>query len=1113
MAAVAVTAAALAPAVAGGAHKGAATLRRWSAATARPAGRRAAIVCQQQPERRGSTLAARAAAAEVVAAVPFPTPALEPFAAELQAAGGQQERSRLLLGYARRLPAYPEAARTDAHRVMGCTAQVWVSAELDAAGKVRFAADSDSELTRGLAALLVEGLSGLTPDEVLQVDPACLGQLGLGPAVLTRSRANGFLNMLESMKKRARMLAGDLPRFPSLLITAEGTAAQGAFAEAQNKFLRPDPAVVDALVAQLQAKQIGVVAHFYMDPEVQGVLSSAAERWPHINISDSLVMADGAVKMAEAGCKAIAVLGVDFMSENVRAILDEAGYKDVAVYRMAAESIGCSLAEAAESPAYESYLAEAGATPTSLHVVYINTSLKTKALAHQQVPTITCTSSNVVQTVLTAFAEVPDVHVWYGPDTYMGRNLAQLFQSLAQLSDEEVRELHPAHTQASIRSLLPRLRYFDQGTCIVHHLFGGEVCELVKEGYRDAYLTAHFEVPGEMFSLAMEAKRQRGMGVVGSTQNILDFIAANFFMTQNILDFIAAKLTAALEAPYPDRLQFVLGTESGMITSIVRKVQGMLHAAGRSDVSVEIVFPVSPEAITTDKQAGAAQTELPSGLSVVPGPAGGEGCSLEGGCASCPYMKMNSLAALTTVCERVGTPGEALLEAFKPRPYTELVGGKTMAQAGCVPILHMRGFQKGGQLPADLVAVYERRSLDAMLGGPSGLGLANNAMKALCLLSGAGEGACLAEEVAAAGVEDRYFKMTTQAGKLVQAFPMRNGARPTSDGSIGSYSLTRPNLQRTLYAALPPGTVTCDASFRSCALREDGRVEVTLALSDGTGSRAGGTGAAAGAVDGAAAEGAGTAEERVEICDLLVGADGIRSRVRTCLEERHGIEARHPQYSGYAYIRGLVDLSLWPGGVAGWQKQWAGTHLVYGTCGAGIVTPDTLCFGRYVPAPQGTFSPGLMPPAKAKDALEDLCHDYGPMRELSLMTEAPRVACGELWQLPSPKEVWGAGCVTLVGDAAHAMLPALGQGACQAIEDAVELAVTLHQAASAKAAAPTNGAASAQLSASELETALRRYEAVRGPHTAGVRNMAEATFKHAAGETWWARVKRECWFW
>jgi quinolinate synthase len=62
------------------------------------------------------------------------------------------------------------------------------------------------------------------------------------------------------------------------------------------------------------------------------------------------------------------VLGVDFMSENVRAILDEAGYRHVQVYRMAAEAIGCSLAEAAESPAYDEYLAEAGATPNSMHV-------------------------------------------------------------------------------------------------------------------------------------------------------------------------------------------------------------------------------------------------------------------------------------------------------------------------------------------------------------------------------------------------------------------------------------------------------------------------------------------------------------------------------------------------------------------------------------------------------------------------------------------------------------------------------------------------------------------------------------------------------------------------
>ena len=81
----------------------------------------------------------------------------------------------------------------------------------------------------------------------------------------------------------------------------------------------------------LADKKLGVVAHFYMDPEVQGVLAGAAARWPHIHVSDSLVMADAAVRMAEAGCRAVAVLGVDFMSENVRAILDEAGFRDVQV--------------------------------------------------------------------------------------------------------------------------------------------------------------------------------------------------------------------------------------------------------------------------------------------------------------------------------------------------------------------------------------------------------------------------------------------------------------------------------------------------------------------------------------------------------------------------------------------------------------------------------------------------------------------------------------------------------------------------------------------------------------------------------------------------------------
>jgi len=93
--------------------------------------------------------------------------------------------------------------------------------------------------------------------------------------------------------------------------------------------LSPDEVKVKELVNVLTEKKIGVVAHFYMDPEVQGVLTAAQKQWPHIHISDSLVMADTAVRMAEAGCEYITVLGVDFMSENVRAILDQAGLEKV----------------------------------------------------------------------------------------------------------------------------------------------------------------------------------------------------------------------------------------------------------------------------------------------------------------------------------------------------------------------------------------------------------------------------------------------------------------------------------------------------------------------------------------------------------------------------------------------------------------------------------------------------------------------------------------------------------------------------------------------------------------------------------------------------------------
>jgi len=75
-----------------------------------------------------------------------------------------------------------------------------------------------------------------------------LSVLNLGPAVMAPSRTNGFLNMLETMRKRTVMLTEHLPRFPSLRITGDAITPQGSFAEAQAQYLAPNAAQVDALV-------------------------------------------------------------------------------------------------------------------------------------------------------------------------------------------------------------------------------------------------------------------------------------------------------------------------------------------------------------------------------------------------------------------------------------------------------------------------------------------------------------------------------------------------------------------------------------------------------------------------------------------------------------------------------------------------------------------------------------------------------------------------------------------------------------------------------------------------------------------------------------------------
>lgn len=111
-----------------------------------------------------------------------------------------------LLFYGKNLKPLDQAFKTRDNKVEGCVSQVWVRALLDSDRNVVFEADSDSVLTKGLAALLVQGLSGSPADEIVRVSPDFVTLLGLQQS-LTPSRNNGFLNMLKLMQKKALMLA------------------------------------------------------------------------------------------------------------------------------------------------------------------------------------------------------------------------------------------------------------------------------------------------------------------------------------------------------------------------------------------------------------------------------------------------------------------------------------------------------------------------------------------------------------------------------------------------------------------------------------------------------------------------------------------------------------------------------------------------------------------------------------------------------------------------------------------------------------------------------------------------------------------------------------------
>jgi cysteine desulfuration protein SufE len=131
-------------------------------------------------------------------------PSLEKIVQRFKRTTEVKQKYELLLMYAKRLAEMPEVDKVTENKVPGCVSQVFVTAEL-VEGLIQFRADSDAQLTKGLVAVLVEGLNGLPPADIVKLTPDFIQETGLGVS-LTPSRANGFYNIFNTMQKQALRL-------------------------------------------------------------------------------------------------------------------------------------------------------------------------------------------------------------------------------------------------------------------------------------------------------------------------------------------------------------------------------------------------------------------------------------------------------------------------------------------------------------------------------------------------------------------------------------------------------------------------------------------------------------------------------------------------------------------------------------------------------------------------------------------------------------------------------------------------------------------------------------------------------------------------------------------
>ncbi len=108
------------------------------------------------------------------------------------------DKYEYIIELGKKLPLIADQYKDEDHLIKGCQSRVWLQADLEE-DKVKFTADSDAVITKGIIALLIRVLSNQSPDAIAKADLYFIEKIGLREH-LSPTRSNGLVSMVKQMK-------------------------------------------------------------------------------------------------------------------------------------------------------------------------------------------------------------------------------------------------------------------------------------------------------------------------------------------------------------------------------------------------------------------------------------------------------------------------------------------------------------------------------------------------------------------------------------------------------------------------------------------------------------------------------------------------------------------------------------------------------------------------------------------------------------------------------------------------------------------------------------------------------------------------------------------------